>query len=179
MTLYVIHTGGYESSAWIVEADSEAEAVGKAQLSNGWVPDYADVDIVEELMEEGDVVKVAQPSITCFWASNDAQGMTMSKATEVESGIELVTDELSREPNINCDVVAYADDGEHKTLWHFTRMSAVKMRIETFRMIDGVAEFEKSRQISIPHDMDSVDFAENWADEYAEDAMEATEDFFR
>lgn len=59
MTLYVMHTGGHESSAWIVEANSEEEVLGKVSKEAGWAPTYADIDEIKDLMDEEDVAKVA------------------------------------------------------------------------------------------------------------------------
>lgn len=59
MSVYVIAHSGYESQAWIVEAESEDEAVGKIVNEQGHAPIGEVLGTVEELLADDDVNRVA------------------------------------------------------------------------------------------------------------------------
>lgn len=59
MSVYVFGHSGYDSHAWLVEAESEDEAMGKIVNQEGYSPVGEILGTVEEVMEDGEVNRIA------------------------------------------------------------------------------------------------------------------------
>lgn len=59
MTVYVFAYRGHEAEVILVEADTEAEAVGKATLMNGGVQPLGDPEPLPDVLEDNAVVRLA------------------------------------------------------------------------------------------------------------------------
>lgn len=83
----------------------------------------------------------------------------MSEANEIQTGIEYDSDVTPAD----ADVFAFADDGEHATVWEIDRLSDTRVRVNIYRCDSGLAEHVGEECF----DIDADKHVDEWATEFA------------
>lgn len=92
----------------------------------------------------------------------------------IETGTEAPEASDTEPEEVDADVVAFADDGEHATTWAVERVDDENVVIETHRFEGGLGEVDgEVERRSINADRTTRAFARQLADHRYEDGVEA------
>jgi len=87
----------------------------------------------------------------------------------IQTGIEADSDVTPA----SADVFAYADDGEHATVWEVDRLSDSIIRVNYYRCEAGISDHDGEETFSVDSDKTTEEFARELANADPELAIES------
>jgi len=101
--------------------------------------------------------------------------MTSYPPTEaIETGIEQDNDVSST----NADWYAYADDGEHATVWEIDRLSDTLVRVQYYRCEAGLSEHVTEETFTVDPETETQQWAVECAEADPQTAVQAARDYW-
>lgn len=98
----------------------------------------------------------------------------MGEADEIQTGVEQDSDVT----NADADIFAYADDGEHATVWEIDRLSSTIVRVNVYRCEAGLSERESEETFEINPDKTTKEWARECANADPEEAVNLARDYW-
>ena len=98
----------------------------------------------------------------------------MQDATDIQTGIEQESDVI----DADADVFAFADDGEHATVFEIDRLSTTLVRVNYYRCEAGLSEHDCEETFTVDPNKSTEDWALECANANPEATVNAAREFW-
>ncbi len=93
---------------------------------------------------------------------------------DINTGVEKNSDVYDED----ADIYAYADDGEHATVWAIERQSDTTVRVNYYRCEAGLNELDTTATFDVDEDKTTKEWARECAEADPEEAVNIARDYW-